>query len=120
MNLKYLVLCVCCFGLSLVRSSAQVSEVARDKVNTMQITAVDYQTLLLDQFDFRSSLKPSLSSPFSMFKRTPAINHLPGMFCKLEYKIETKSKLAPRFRLGSLQYTEWMEGKGDFYLRYYK
>ncbi len=118
MNLKYLVLCVCCCGLVIVRSSAQVSEVAPDKVNTMQITAVDYQSLLSDQFDFRSSLKPSLSSPFSMFKQTPAINHLPGMFCKLEYKIETKSKLAPRFRLGSLQYTEWMEGKGNYYMPY--
>ncbi len=118
MNLKSLVLCVCCFGLSFVRSSAQVSYVAPDKVNSMKITAMDYQSLLLDQFDFRSSLKPSLSPPFSMFKHTPAINHLPGMFCKLEYKIETKSKLAPRFRLGSLQYTEWMEGKGNYYVPY--
>lgn len=48
------------------------------------------------------------------------INHLPGMFCKLEYKIETKSILAPRFRLGSLAYTEWMEGKADFSPRYQK
>ncbi len=118
MNLKYLVLCVCCCGLSFVRSSAQVSDVATDKVNTMKITAVDYQSSLLAHFDFKSSLKQSLSSQFSMFKYTPAINHLPGMFCKLEYKIETKSKLAPRFRLGSLQYTEWMEGKRNFYRRY--
>lgn len=45
-------------------------------------------------------------------------NHLPGLFCKMEYKIETKSKLAPRFRLGSLNYTNWMEGKGNYYTRY--
>lgn len=120
MNLKYLVLCACCCGLFIVRSNAQVSDVGSEKVNSMQIVAVDYQSLLADQFELRSVLRPSLSSPFSMFKHTPTINHLPGMFCKLEYKIETKSKLAPRFRLGSLQYTEWMEGKGDFYMRYYK
>ncbi len=118
MNLKYLVLCVCCCGLVIVRSSAQVSDVAPDTVNTMQITAIDYQSLLSDQFDFRTSLKQSLTPQFSMLKHTPAINHLPGMFCKLEYKIETKSKLAPRFRLGSLQYTEWMEGKGNYYIPY--
>lgn len=47
-----------------------------------------------------------------------APNHLPGLFCKMEYKIETKSKLAPRFRLGSLNYTNWMEGKGTLYNRY--
>ena len=118
MNLKNLLLCLCCCGLSYVRSSAQVSDVAPDKVNTMRITAVDFQSLLLDQFDFRSSLKPSTTPQFSMLNHAPAVNHLPGMFCKLEYKIETKSKLAPRFRLGSLQYTEWMEGKGNYYMPY--
>ncbi len=118
MNLKYLVLCVCCCGLSYVRSSAQVSDAAPDKVNTMRITAVDFQSLLLDQFNFRSSLKQSTTPQFSMLNHAPAVNHLPGMFCKLEYKIETKSKLAPRFRLGSLQYTEWMEGKGNYYMPY--
>ena len=46
-------------------------------------------------------------------------SHLPGFFCKMEYKIEQKSKLSPRFRLGSLNYTEWMEGKGEFYTRYH-
>ena len=44
------------------------------------------------------------------------IDHAPGLFCKIECKLEAKSKLLPRFRLGSLQYTEWMEGKrNDFY-----
>ena len=52
--------------------------------------------------------------------QVPSVNHLPGMFCKLEYQIEKKSKLAPRFRLGSLEYTEWMEGKQDFYAPHYK
>lgn len=47
-------------------------------------------------------------------------DHAPGIFCKMEYKIEGKSKLAPRFRLGSLNYTEWMEGKRDIYSRYWK
>ncbi len=47
-----------------------------------------------------------------------ATDHLPGFFCKLEYKLEGRSKLAPRFRLGSLNYTEWMEGKGEWYNRY--
>lgn len=50
----------------------------------------------------------------------PSVDHLPSLFCKLEYQLESKSKLAPRFRLGSLYYTEWMEGKRDYYMRYYK
>jgi hypothetical protein len=47
-------------------------------------------------------------------------NQIHGMFCKMEYKIEQKSKLAPRFRLGSLNYTEWMEGKRELFSRYWK
>ena len=35
----------------------------------------------------------------------------PSIFCKIEAKLEAKSKLLRRFRLGSLNYTEWMEGK---------
>ena len=54
----------------------------------------------------------------SLFPENP--NHVSGMFCKMEYKIESKSKLAPRFRLGSLNYTNWMEGKGELYSRYRK
>ncbi len=40
-----------------------------------------------------------------------SVNHLPGLFCRLEYKLEMRSKLAPRIRLGSLRYANWMEGK---------
>jgi len=35
-----------------------------------------------------------------------------GVFCKIESKIESKSKLSPRFRLGSSAYVDMLEGKG--------
>ncbi len=34
-----------------------------------------------------------------------------GFFCKVESKIERKSRLAPRFRLGSVDYVDALEGK---------
>lgn len=37
-----------------------------------------------------------------------------SFFCRTELLIERKSILAPRFRLGSLDYTEWLEGKRSF------
>ena len=43
------------------------------------------------------------------------VDHLPSMFCKIENKIQGKSRIAPRFRLGSLEYTEYMEGKRKSY-----
>jgi hypothetical protein len=34
-----------------------------------------------------------------------------GYFCKKEMKVESLTKIPFRFRLGSLQYNDWMEGK---------
>jgi hypothetical protein len=69
-----------------------------------------FQFLEVDQISFWTS-----DQPFVYLGQT---DHLPGFFCKMEYKLESYSKLAPRFRLGSLNYTEWMEGKGEWYDRY--
>gem|GEM_PF-5558321 len=34
-----------------------------------------------------------------------------GVFCRIESKIEKKSKISPRFRLGSSAYVDMLEGK---------
>ena len=34
-----------------------------------------------------------------------------GFFCKKELKLEAVTKIPIKFRLGSLQYNDWMEGK---------
>lgn len=70
-------------------------------------------------FDFQQASQTKLI-PANKVSSMPSLDYLPSLFCKLEYQLESKSKLAPRFRLGSLQYTNWMEGKADFYTRYYK
>ena len=83
-----------------------------------------------DQFQFKSILEHKIDFTFpvhSFVYRKPStylelntLNHLPGIFCKIEAKIQSKSTLAPRFRLGSFNYTQWMEGKGEYYSRYWK
>ena len=70
-------------------------------------------------FDFQQASQTKLI-PANKVSGIPSLDYLPSLFCKLEYQLESKSKLAPRFRLGSLQYTNWMEGKGELYTRYYK
>jgi hypothetical protein len=37
-----------------------------------------------------------------------------GFFCKEEWKLEQSSHIPFRFRLGSLAYCDYLEGKGDF------
>ena len=34
-----------------------------------------------------------------------------GFFCKKELKFEAVTKIPFKFRLGSVQYTDWLEGK---------
>ena len=78
--------------------------------------APDFKYVFTKQFEFNVFDNPLIKQDVNLF--APKIDHLPGMFCKMEYQLEIKSKLAPRFRLGSLKYTEWMEGKGEFNDRY--
>jgi hypothetical protein len=120
MNINYLVLCIICCGLSYVQGNGQALVKSPPVANSVRTASIEYPSLMMVQFDFKMPLKQLQVQPSAVAKQYPSINHLPGMFCKLEYKIETRSKVAPRFRLGSLQYTEWMEGKQDFYSRFYK
>ena len=114
LDMKYLVLYFLCFGFFTSQGKAQVSMVAPTHAR-MTMTPVDYHSMFSRQFDFNIPVKQTLLCQSAGMNKYPTLNHLPGMFCKLEYNIEKKSKLAPRFRLGSLAYTEWMEGKRTIY-----
>ena len=61
-------------------------------------------------------LKVSPPSPSLMIQKPviglPVFNSCKQpFFCKIESQIERKSRFAPRFRLGSLDYTNWLEQK---------
>ena len=113
--MKYLVLCMFCCVLFAFQGYAQGSVVTTSPVSMMITTPVDYHSIFSRHFDFNIPVNQSLMSQSTGMNKFPSMDHLPSVFCKLENKIETKSKLAPRFRLGSLAYTEWMEGKRAFY-----
>ena len=75
---------------------------------------------------WNSYFKPAISQNKNFYPRPSGysvsyhVEPFSGMFCRMENKIETKSIISPRFRLGSLNYTNWMEGKSEFYTRYWK
>ena len=63
--------------------------------------------------------KQSFFTPGMIFQQQPSATVLPanfyctqlGFFCKKELKFESATKIPLRFRLGSLQYNDWLEGK---------
>jgi hypothetical protein len=68
-----------------------------------------------------ATIRPALTPNYATLSVDPAVEALwrrspkvTSFFCRTELLIERKSILAPRFRLGSLDYTEWMEGKRSF------
>lgn len=117
--MKYPILII--FLLSCCLSQAQVSasHEATHDISAPGLKIADYQQVWKNHFQNSFSDNNHLLQVPSATLLTCSPNHLPGLFCKMEYKIETKSKLAPRFRLGSLNYTNWMEGKGSIYSRYW-
>ena len=65
----------------------------------------------------------SLPNLTEVFLYSPVSVTLPSaaptsLFCKLEWKLEKKTSLPLRFRLGTLDYVNQLEGKGrDIYMR---
>ena len=116
--MRYWIICILCHPFLLLDAQSICPVVQDSKINVHLLLPSSEQKSFIETFDFRSAYTESLFTPNSLIQ-LPAANHLPSLFCKLEYKLETKSKLAPRFRLGSLQYANWMEGKVDYCNRYY-
>jgi len=56
----------------------------------------------------------SISILYSTTNKIPAYQprHY-GVFCRIESRIEKKSIISPRFRLGSSAYVDMLEGKGN-------
>jgi len=78
---------------------------AQVSTNIVEKTKVDFP-------DFRKQNYPSIFPIHS--KRTfmlPAPNNHWGKFCKLEFQLENKINLPVKFRLGTLDYVNKLEGK---------
>lgn len=69
------------------------------------------QLLLTDKtFFFTTGTAFQLQKPCIIIPADFSCTQL-GFFCKKELKVESVTKIPFRFRLGSLQYNDWMEGK---------
>ena len=59
---------------------------------------------------------PAYFSPLTSGIRVPqnfVVKHY-GFFCKQEWKLASVTKIPFKFRLGSISYCDWMEGKTPF------
>ena len=114
-----LIIVIGCFLLANV-CHAQVNDftISTDSSSHIFISKNDYNQLFEKHFDFRLIHDENPNSYLTPQPITLTNPFMRGMFCKMESDIESLSKVAPRFRLGSLNYTEWMEGKQEIYMRY--
>lgn len=93
--------------------NAQISDAACRHVMVLPKADTTFEKIVIGNYpQFNFSKTYSLHSPSTDVCK---VDHLPSMFCKIENKIQGKSRIAPRFRLGSLDYTEYMEGKRRTY-----
>jgi hypothetical protein len=60
--------------------------------------------------DLHRTFKTTWQTPTSPKMFTALDPQKLPLFCRLEYRWEIKSRLAPRFRLGSLEYVNSLEG----------
>ena len=63
-----------------------------------------------DNIFSRPARKNILNSPLLLIPANFYSSHL-GFFCKKEWQMESSIKLPFKFRLGSVAYNDWMEGK---------
>ena len=105
---------------TLGKQSAALAKQTKEQINLIHEFPISENlsnSWLIYNVSFAQSRMPK--TPYSRKSLITAPNFFPdkilpnhyGFFCKVESKIERKSKLAPRFRLGSADYVDALEGK---------
>ncbi len=93
--------------------NAQISDAAYYHVLALPKADTTYEKVSIGNYpQFNFSKAYTFHTPSTDVYK---VDHLPSMFCKIENRIQGKSRIAPRFRLGSLDYTEYLEGKRKAY-----
>ncbi len=80
---------------------------------TVPPQSIDLKDLLFN-YDFTIIFAKPSSQPFGLTQRKKSFSYTTprrGYFCRMEDRQDRIQKLATRFRLGSVDYTNYMEGK---------
>lgn len=95
------------------------SVLPRDPVSALQRPAVSHSSLVFRTYApvYQGHVLRGREQRTQPWLASPGVT---SFFCRNELRLEKRSALAPRFRLGSVNYTDWMEGKKEIYDRYRK
>ena len=121
-NAKFLFFCMIFVGKSafaqnntkntLTVNELHITKPAFNKTPNAGLTIFNYKRPVLRSFPLTFNKPPAITSPVSYALISP--NYYTqnfGFFCKRELQLEKVTKIPFKFRLGSVQQCDWMEGK---------
>lgn len=118
---KYLGLCCCCLFsqllLAQITSTTDLQGVQRLKTQLNELSNDFNFSEQIQQFTFRENRKNTFNIMENKQQQVPAAYAYKDLafFCKIEVQLEKAVKLPVKFRLGSVDYVDYLEGKRASY-----
>jgi hypothetical protein len=102
-----------CWGRMIIVDTAKIKILLKLPICYDPFINFNFENQLKLDYPARDTLPVKKISPLYLFNATPLpsyVNHL-GFFCKKELQLDKITPVPFRFRLGSLNYVNWMEQK---------